>query len=127
MALQAKYQAALSLGEKFGAKGGNVVEENGVLKVTGTVHSSYEKNAIWDAIKAAGGANPTDIIADIAVETNDYYAKYTVVSGDTLGKISKHFYGEPAKYKQIFDANRNILSDADEIEVGQELVIPFEQ
>lgn len=127
MSVQAKYQSALNLGQQFGAKNGSVTEENGVLKVTGTVHTQYEKNEIWDAIKAAGGDAPTDIIADIQVETNAYFAKYTVVKGDTLGKISKHFYGEAGKYKQIFDANRNILSDADEIEVGQELVIPFEQ
>ena len=106
MSVQAKYQAVLSLGQELGAKNGGVTEENGVLKVTGTVHSAYEKNLLWDKIKAIGGANPTDIIADIAVETSDYYAKYTVVSGDTLGKISKHYFGEPGKYKQIFDANK---------------------
>lgn len=127
MSVQAKYQSVLNLGEELGAKNGNVTEENGVLKVTGTVHSAYEKNLLWDKIKAVGGANPSDIIADIAVETSDYYAKYTVVSGDTLGKISKHFFGEAGKYMQIFDANKGTLSDPDLIEVGQELVIPFEQ
>lgn len=127
MSVQAKYQAVLSLGQELGTKNGSVAEENGVLKVTGTVHSAYEKNLIWDKIKAVGGANPSDIIADIAVETGDYYAKYTVVSGDTLGKISKHFFGEAGKYMQIFDANKGTLSNPDQIEVGQELVIPFEQ
>lgn len=127
MSVQAKYQAALDLGEAFGAKNGAVSEENGVLKVSGLVHTQYEKNAIWDKIKEIGGANPTDIIADITVETNDYYAKYTVVKGDTLGKISKHFYGEAGKYMQIFEANRGILSNPDLIEIGQVLVIPFEK
>jgi nucleoid-associated protein YgaU len=127
MSLQAKYQAALALGQQFGAKNGSVSEENGVLKVTGLVSNQYEKDKIWDAIKAAGGQNPSDIVADITIENGDHYAQYTVVSGDTLGKISKHFYGEPAKYKQIFEANRHILSDADQIEVGQVLNIPFEQ
>jgi nucleoid-associated protein YgaU len=127
MSVQAKYQSVLSLGQEIGAKNGSVSEANGVLTVTGTVHSAYEKNLLWDAIKAAGGANPTDIIADIKVETNDYYAKYTVVKGDTLGKISKHFFGEPGKYMQIFNANKGILSNPDVIEVGQELTIPFEQ
>lgn len=127
MSVQAKYQAALNLGQEFGAKNGSVTEENGVLKVTGTVHTQFEKNQIWDKIKEAGGANPTDIIADIQVETSEYFAKYTVAKGDTLGKISKHFYGEAGKYMQIFNANKGILSNPDQIEVGQELVIPFEQ
>ena len=74
-----------------------------------------------------GGATPSDIIADIQVATTDYYAKYTVQKGDTLGKIAKHFYGEPLKYTQIFKANLDVLDHPDKIEDGQELVIPFEQ
>lgn len=127
MSVQQKYQAVLNLGEQLGAKNGSVTEANGVLTVAGTVHTAYEKNLLWDKIKEIGGDAPSDLIADIRVETNDYYAKYTVVKGDTLGKISKHFYGEAGKYMQIFNANRNILSNPDLIEVGQELTIPFEQ
>lgn len=127
MSLQAKYQAVLNLGEEIGAKNGSVSEANGVLTIAGTVHSAYEKNLLWDKIKAIGGDAPADLIADIQVETNDYYAKYTVEKGDTLGKISKHFYGEAGKYMQIFNANTGIPSNPDLIEVGQELVIPFEQ
>jgi nucleoid-associated protein YgaU len=127
MSIQAKYQAVLNLGEELGAKDGAVTEANGVLTVTGTVANQYEKNLLWDKIKEIGGAEPSDIIADIKVENNDVYAKYVVQKGDTLGKIAKHFYGEPMKYTQIFSANTNILDHPDKIEVGQELVIPFEQ
>jgi nucleoid-associated protein YgaU len=127
MSLQAKYQSVLDLGAELGAKDGSVKEENGKLIVTGTVHSAYEKNQLWDKIKEAGGANPSDIIADIQVETNNYYALYTVEKGDTLGKIAKHFYGEPKKYSQIFHANTGILDHPDRIEIGQVLKIPFEQ
>ncbi len=127
MSIKSKYQAVLNLGEDLGAKEGAVTEENGVLTVTGTVHSAYEKNLLWDKIKEIGGDAPADIIADIKVETNDYYAKYTVKSGDTLGKIAKHFYEEPKKYTQIFEANTDVLDHPDKIEVGQVLTIPFEQ
>ena len=127
MAAKEKYASVLSLGEQLGVQNGRVEEQNGILRVWGTVQYGHEKDQLWDAIKAVGGAEPADIIADIAVETSDYYAKYTVVSGDTLGKISKHFFGEPGKYMQIFNANKGVLSNPDLIEVGQELVIPFEQ
>ena len=127
MSIQAKYQAVLNLGEELGATAGSVAEANGVLTVTGTVKTAYEKNLLWDKIKEIGGDAPSDIIADIKVETNDYYATYVVQKGDTLGKIAGHFYGEPKKYNQIFNANTNILEHPDKIEVGQELVIPFEQ
>jgi nucleoid-associated protein YgaU len=127
MSIQAKYQSVLNLGQELGAKDGSVTEENGVLTVTGTVNSEYEKNLLWDKIKEVGGATPSDIVADIKVEQTDYYAQYTVVSGDTLGSIAKHFYGEPKKYTQIFKANVDVLEHPDKIEVGQVLVIPFEQ
>jgi LysM repeat protein len=49
---------------------------------------------------------------------------YEVKSGDTLSKISKQFYGDANKYQQIFEANRPMLKDADEIYPGQRLRIP---
>jgi nucleoid-associated protein YgaU len=49
---------------------------------------------------------------------------YVVVSGDTLSKISKQFYGTPDKYTRIFEANKPMLSDPDKIYPGQVLRIP---
>ena len=79
---------------------------------------------MWDAIKAVGGANASDIAADIQVENPSYYTKHTVAKGESLSKIAKHYYDDLMKYKLIFDANRDQLSDPDNIEVGQILTIP---
>jgi nucleoid-associated protein YgaU len=49
---------------------------------------------------------------------------YTVVKGDTLSKISKHFYGDAMKYPHIFEANKPMLKSADLIYPGQVLRIP---
>ena len=49
---------------------------------------------------------------------------YTVVSGDSLSKIAKHFYGDAMKYPTIFEANNPMLSDPDRIYPGQVLRIP---
>lgn len=49
---------------------------------------------------------------------------YTVVSGDTLSKIAKHYYGNANDWPKIFDANRDKLSNPDRINVGQVLRIP---
>lgn len=49
---------------------------------------------------------------------------YTVVSGDTLSKISKSQYGDPMKYNAIFEANRPMLEHPDKIYPGQVLRIP---
>lgn len=52
---------------------------------------------------------------------------YTVQSGDTLSKISQQHYGEASKYNQIFEANKPMLKDPDEIYPGQVLRVPPEQ
>ncbi len=49
---------------------------------------------------------------------------HTVVSGDTLGKIAKTYYGNAMKYPVIFDANKPMLSHPDKIYPGQVLRIP---
>jgi nucleoid-associated protein YgaU len=48
---------------------------------------------------------------------------YTVVSGDTLSKISKQYYGDANKYMKIFEANKPMLSSPDKIYPGQKLRI----
>jgi nucleoid-associated protein YgaU len=50
--------------------------------------------------------------------------KYTVRPGDSLSKIAKQFYGNANAYMKIFEANSDQLSDPNQIQVGQELVIP---
>ncbi|SDI22820.1 LysM peptidoglycan-binding domain-containing protein [Winogradskyella thalassocola] len=122
--VRAKYQDVLDLGEQLNIQDGNVTEENGVLKVVGTAATQYEKNLLWDKIKATGGDNPSDIMADIKVADESVYARHTVASGETLGKIAKHYYGDAMKYKDIFAANSDILKNPDMIHPDQELIIP---
>jgi len=49
---------------------------------------------------------------------------YTVVAGDNLSKIAKHFYGDANKWKRIFEANRDTIKNPDVIHPGQVLKIP---
>ena len=124
MAVRAKYQSVLDLGEKLNIQNGDVNEENGVLKIKGTAATQYEKNLLWDQIKEVGGENPTDLQANITVADESVYARHTVKSGESLSKIAKHYYGDPMKYNAIFEANTNILKNPDVIHPDQELVIP---
>ncbi len=124
MTVKDKYQSVLALGEKLGITGGEVTEDGGILRMRGTASTPYEKDQLWNQIKAVGGSQPSDIVADIQVADSSAYTHHTVKSGDTLGKIAKHYYDEASDYKKIFEANRDILDDADKIEVGQVLTIP---
>ena len=49
---------------------------------------------------------------------------HEVVQGDTLSKISEKYYGDANLYPQIFEANRDILTDPNKIKIGQKLRIP---
>lgn len=114
----------MKLCENLGARESFVREENGVFVMGATVQTLYQKDQIWDAIKAVGGENPSDIIADIRTDVSDYYTKHIVTKNDTLSKIARHYYGDMMKYPVIFDANRDILDNPNVIHEGQVLVIP---
>ena len=49
---------------------------------------------------------------------------YTIEKGDTLSKIAQRFYGDPQKYHDLFDANREVIQDPDKIYPGQQIRIP---
>jgi nucleoid-associated protein YgaU len=118
--LKAKYNAVLEKGHEVGLNVKNLNLEGEKLLIRGVVPSDYAKNEIWDEIKKID-ASLGDIIADISVQSG---LTYKVVSGDTLSKIAKRFYGNANDYHQIFNANRDQLSDPDKIRVGQELKRP---
>jgi nucleoid-associated protein YgaU len=122
--VKAKYQDVLDLGETLNIENGDVKVEDGKLKIWGTAKTQYEKDLLWDAIKAIGGDSPSDIMADIKVADTSVYTRHTVKSGETLGKIAKQYYGNPAKYQVIFQANSDILKNPDLIHPDQELIIP---
>ena len=49
---------------------------------------------------------------------------YEIKSGDTLSAIAKHFYGDASQYPKIFEANREVIKDANKIFPGQKIRIP---
>ena len=58
------------------------------------------------------------------IDPREVPKSYEVQSGDTLSKISEKFYGTANRWNDIYQANRDILSSARSLRVGQELLIP---
>ena len=50
---------------------------------------------------------------------------HQVRKGDTLGRISKIYYGSSSKWRRIFDANRNAIPNLRKLKIGTRLVIPY--
>lgn len=55
---------------------------------------------------------------------DDTQQVYTVVKGDTLSAIAKKLYGSANKWRVIFEANTDQLTNPDKIKPGQILKIP---
>jgi nucleoid-associated protein YgaU len=71
------------------------------------------------AADQVGTTPPTPAAAD-----NPYAQFHEVRQGDTLSRIARQYYGDASLYPQIFEANRDLLSDPDKIRPGQKLRIP---
>jgi len=123
--LKGKYQPAIDLAKERGVRWKNVHLEEGKLLLRGDAPNQEIKNEVWNRIKAIDPSWP-DVKADIGIDDSLSVPprKYEVVSGDTLSKIAKSFYGDAGLYKKIFEANRDQLDDPDKIKVGQILKIP---
>ena len=126
--------SAQELAETLRAKG--VTIENGRISIqgdtatiNGVADSQAEKEkAILILGNTKGIARVNDQIQVKAGESVQQVAQasrfYQVKSGDTLSKIAKEVYGDANQYPQIFEANRPMLKDPDEIYPGQVLRIP---
>lgn len=96
---------------------------------TGDVYYSlslkqYKKiKIIKTAVKVAtlSYATSTRVVKSESVSSGK---TYTVVSGDTLWKISKKFYGDGSKYNKIYEANKSVLKNPNAIYPKQVITIP---
>lgn len=59
-----------------------------------------------------------------ARNTPEREVTYTVQKGDSLSKIARDQYGDGGKWKAIFEANRDQITNPDLIHPGQVLRIP---
>jgi nucleoid-associated protein YgaU len=122
--IKEKYRSVLDLRKKFNIQNGVATIKGDKLHLSGTANTPWEKEQIWDAIKAVGGQSPPDIVVNINVANSSVYARHTVARNESLSKIAIRYYGDAMKYNTIFQANAEVLSNPDVIQPGQELVIP---
>src|SRR5436309_924945 len=137
--LKQKYQLVQNAIAQYQARLENINMQGDKLFMRAEAPSEEAKNRIWDAIKLVDPSY-SDLTADITVNESAQPSRtqtagasasggqstrtYTVQAGDSLSKISKQFYGSPNQYMKIFEANRNQLSNPNEIQPGQQLTIP---
>ena len=128
MGLRDKYAYAIQTAKDVRMQG-SADEREGKLYFHGTTTTQAEANKIWDAIKTIPDWSK-EIVADIKATGASASAgagaetTYIVKGGDTLSKIAREKLGDAGAYMEIFNANRDQLSDPDKIKPGQVLKIP---
>jgi nucleoid-associated protein YgaU len=103
--------------------------QNGIAHVRGSVTSEADHRSVLVAVRAIAGVREVkdeiQVGGAAAAGTTSLGGKsYTVRKGDTLSEIAKDHYGKASEFKRIFEANRDVLSDPDKIQVGQVLKLP---
>ena len=121
MSLQDKYQAVTNLASELGITNLQVREQDNVLYIDGTAETAADKEKLWNAYeKIDPEYRSADVVMNIEVEEG-VSREYTVEIGDSLSKIGKA-YG--VSWQDIFEANKDIISNPDLIQPGWKLKIP---
>ncbi len=71
-------------------------------------------NSAYQAVETT----PLDSAADYGVRV------HTVAKGDTLYSLARRYYNDQARWKEIYSANRDNISNPNMVRVGQQIVIP---
>lgn len=110
------------LGDRISDLG--VAYDDGAVTLTGSCDSqaTREKAVLLSGnIKGVDKVVDENLTAPAAEEETEFYV---IEKGDSLSKIAKQYYGDAMKYPAIFEANREVIKNADLIYPGQTIRIP---
>jgi nucleoid-associated protein YgaU len=108
-----------------------VAESGGTVTLSGRAQSQADREK---AILLAGNVAGVETVRIENFELNEPHPAtqrapeprfYTVQKGDSLSKIAQQHYGDANKWRQLHEANREVVgSDPDKIYPGQQIRIP---
>jgi LysM repeat protein len=75
---------------------------------------------------ARGTAITEQTYTDALVVHHEQARHYTVRPGDTLSSIAQRFYGSPADWRGLYQANRSVIHNPDAIYPGEVLNVPYQ-
>ncbi|WP_433832097.1 LysM peptidoglycan-binding domain-containing protein [Flavobacterium anhuiense] len=121
MSLQDKYKEVADLASQLGIENLQIREQDNVLYIDGKAKTAADKDKLWKAYeKIDPDYRSADVVMNIEVEEG-VSREYTVERGDSLSKIAKA-YG--VTWQDIFEANKDVISNPDLIQPGWKLKIP---
>ncbi len=112
--------------ENPGIKDMEVAFNDGVVSISGQADNpeAFEKAVLMAGnIKGVEKVDAAGVTAPAQTLKVEYYV---IQKGDTLSAIAKRYYGNAMQYPRIFEANREVIKDADKIFIGQKIRIPLD-
>ena len=100
--------------------------QDGVVTLSGNANSA---EAMEKAVLMAGNVQGVSKVRADNVQVppaREEVEYYVIQSGDTLSALAKKYYGNAGDYPRIFEANREVIKDADKIYPGHNIRIPRE-
>lgn len=118
-----------------------ITEESALEREEDDLEITYEEDdedSVWKSVSdsnLADSDHEEDLLSDSDsvfeelpvqnLKKNSNYSRIHVVqSGDMLSTISRKYLGSSARYKEIYEINRDILSSPHDLQVGMKLKIP---
>ena len=77
-------------------------------------------------VPARATAIAEQIYTDALVIHHEPARRYTVQPGDTLSSIAQRFYGSPADWQGLYQANRSVIKNPNVIYPGEVLNVPYD-
>jgi nucleoid-associated protein YgaU len=88
------------------------------------------KNSLYTPLPPAPPESPPENTSDRdwtayeqteKIETQKFHI---VRKRETLSDVARQYYGSPAKWQKIYNANRNVVSNPNAVRPGTKLIIP---
>lgn len=123
MFLKQKYDELVRTAANAGVRDLQVREQNNVLYIDGVAPSESVKQQLWDIYNRIDpNYRSADLVMNLSIDPSGAaMQEYEVVRGDNLTKIGKKYNVE---WKDIYEANRDLIKDPDLIQPGWKLKIP---
>lgn len=100
-----------------------LVQENPVEDSPIMMAPLPSRSPVGEVVEAPSVAAPSAASAPPA-DATPAGRRHTVARGDTLFSLAQQYYGNRSRWRDIYEANRNQLPDANSLRLGMELVIP---
>ncbi len=132
--IEADLKAKAEAGARAAAEAGKAAAEaaaKAAAEAKAKAEAEAQAKAIADAqakatadAQAKAKAEAEALAASFSVNAGAQVRTYVVKSGDSLSKIAQDLYGNMSRWPEIFEANKDKISNPNLIYPGQELRIP---